>query len=819
MKQLDGTQKNDEIGPYGPSYPAESGEVYAESYYGVPDLQSNEKLMLRHVLATFRKHWILIVGITLIVTAASLVYVAQKPDYYTSRARVQVNAENNVLPTGGGTSGSGPIIISNGANDPAYFSTQLQVLEGSGLLMRVVRSLDLENNPVFRNPSGGRKATAWQNVQKTVGVGGEKPQPATTTPITAEERPQVLDLSSSDAGAEEIDRDKYAPFVSAIKQNLVVTPVKDNRTFVRDTRLIDIAYTHGDPSLAAKIANTIADTYVLQNLEQKVRTHASAGDFLQKRVAELQAAIRLGEERLVNYSRDNMIVSPDASQNTVVQRLGDLNRQLGQAENDRIAAQTAYQAAYQNVMRNAIAEGADPQVVSLESQLNTLKQRLAQLKTEYTDEWWEVVQVKKQIDNVESQLTSLRRRALDVQVARLKERLDEATDREQKLRSVFTQQREEVIRQNEASINYRIIQQEVDTNKSLLANLLQRSRENAVILNDTPNNVLVSERATTPPEPAGPERSRTVLIAFMTSLLAACGLALFLGWLDDSIHYSEDMEESLGLPLLAAIPSVTNGIAGRFGFQKLLSGRAQGARNERYDLAAFEKPEIAESYIQMRTHLMLSKAGGPPKTILVASGVEREGKTMTALNLALGLSDANKKVLLIDADLRCPRIDAIKRIPNKVGLTSLLAADTLTDELIQGAIQIDSQSDLHILTAGEHSVNPTNLLASEQMGWLLARLRRRYDHIVIDSPPALYFADGTVISTIVDSVIVVVRDGLSSTESLFKVQRLFQSVGARIVGIVVNAVPRHKHVYSRYKYYYPQQHLADDQSLQPLNLG
>ena len=816
MKQLDG-QKNTDITPFSGGYPAEGNEVYAESYYGGVDRQSNEKVMLRYFLTTLRKYWITIATITLVATTGALLYVAQKPDYFTSRARVQVNAENNVLPTGGGGS-SGPIIISNAANDPTYFGTQLQVIEGSSLLLRVVRSLDLENNSTFRRPNGGKRATAWQNIKRVVGVGDEPVEKAGEP--AASQTPPVLDLAHDDPKATDLDRDKYAPLVNAIKQNLVVTPVKDNRTFVRDTRLIEISYTHGDPILAGKIVNAIADTYVLQNLEQKVMTNASAGDFLQKRVAELQAAIRSGEERLVNYSRDNLIVSPDASQNTVVKRLGDLSGQLGQAENDRINAQTSYQAAYQNAMRTAIAEGGDPQVVSFEAQLNTLKQRLAQLKTEYTDEWWEVVQVRKQIDNLEGQLVGLRRRASDIQLARLKEKLDEASSREQRLRSIFAQQREEVIKQNEASINYKIIQQEVDTNKTLLAGLLQRSRENDVILNDTPNNVLVSERATTPGSPAGPERSRTVLVAFLTSLVGACGLALFLGWLDDSIHYAEDLENSLGLPILAAIPAAPGSITSRLSFRKLLPGSVRQPRNERYDLALFERPELAESYIQMRTHLMLSQAGGPPKKILVASGGEREGKTVTALNLARGLMDSNKKVLLIDADLRCPRIDAIKDLPNKTGLTTLLASDTLQDEMIDAAIQVDPTTGLHILTAGGHSVNPTNLLASDQMVWLLTRLSRRYDHIVIDSPPALYFADSTIISTIVDSVIVVVRDGLTSSESLFKVQRLFQSVGARIVGVVINAVPLHKHIYSRYRYYYhAEDQFPDENSLQSLNLG
>lgn len=813
MKQLDEAQKNGEIVPYVNGYPRESSEVFAESYYaGMADQHSSDRLLLRFVLSTLRKHWILIVAVTLLSTAASVLYVAQKPDYFTSRARVQVNAENNIMPPG--KNGSSPIIIGTTANDPAYFATQLQVLEGSELLMRVVKGLDLEHNPTFRNPNAGRSATVWQNVQRMIGQ-GEARQPAQT------EKPVEQKLSTADTQYQDLtpaDIDRLAPYVNALKQNLTVTPVKDNRTSVRDTRLIDITYTHQDAALAAKIANALADTYVLLNLEQKVKSNASAGDFLQKRVAELQASIRVGEERLINYSRANKIVSPDVTQNTVVQRFGDLNKQLGQAENDRIVAQTAYQAAYQNVMRNATAEAADPQVVTLEGQLTTLRQRLTQLKTEYTEEWWEVVQVRKQIDSLEGQVSRLRRRAADIQLARLKERLDEASDREQRLRSIFGQQREDVIRQNEVSINYKIIQQEVDTNKTLLTSLLQRSRENDVILQDTPNNVLVSERASTPVFASGPERSKTILLVLLTSMFGACGLAMLLGWLDDSIHYSEEVEDTLGLPILAAIPAVTESIRGRMGFGKLLPGRGGRVRNEKYDLAAFERPEIAETYIQLRTHLLLSKAGGPPRTILVSSAEEREGKTMTALNLAIGLSDPNKKVLLIDADLRCPRIDAIKEIPNKLGLTTLLAAGTLTDESIEQAIQIDSDGGPHILTAGEHSINPATLLASEQMTWLLARLSRTYDYIVIDSPPALYFADSTIISTMVDSVILVVRDGVSSTQTLFRIQRLFQSVGARIIGVVVNAVPNHKQVYNRYKYYYPDRRLIDEQS-RPLNLG
>jgi capsular exopolysaccharide synthesis family protein len=438
---------------------------------------------------------------------------------------------------------------------------------------------------------------------------------------------------------------------------------------------------------------------------------------------------------------------------------------------------------------------------------------------EYTDEWYEVVQTKKQIDGVEHQLAGLSKRASDVQLATLKEKLDEASGRERELRAKFEQQRGDVMKQNEASINYKIIQQEIDTNKGLLDGLLQRSRENDVILNDTPNNVLVADRAVIPTAPIGPERSKNVILAFLVSLASGCGIAFLLNWLDDSVHSNEQIERLLGLPVLALVPEAPSPLSrrllpARFNFRpsNLRSGN-------NYDLAAFERPEYSEAYTQLRTHLMLSRAGGPPHTILVTSGEEREGKTLTALNLAMCLAETNDRILLIDADLRCPRVDIVKGISNHVGLTTLLTSQSVTDELLDSTIRKDAVTKLNILTAGERTVNPSNLLCSQEMRDLLAKLSTRFDHIIIDSPPTLYFADSTIISTLVDSVIIVVRDNASSRESVKKVQRMLHMVGAKIVGLVLNGVPRRRTDYGRYKYYSMDHEVSANDELSTLNLN
>jgi polysaccharide biosynthesis transport protein len=815
MKKLNSSEYSGDSFDGMPKFSLEYQNNYTEGYYGAGTPET-EKTLLRDFFATLLKHWLVIFAVILVITGLTIVYVAQKPDYYVSYARIQVNAENN--PATGTRNGGNPIIVNNQGNDPAYFTTQLQVLEGSGLLRRVTKSLDLENSSNFLNPQKGKELTIWQNVRKLFGLYRPPIEPPTSLiPDNSKDNALKLknDVSLSDT---EKQTERFAPYLSVLKKNLVVSPVKDSRTKNAETRLIDIEFTHQDPAIAAKISNTIADLYVLQNLEQKIQTNASASDFLQKRVADLQSDIREGEERLINYAKNNQIISLDEKQNTVVQRFSDLNLKLGQAENDRISAQTAYQSAMQNQMRSTTAETRDPQVVGLETKLNDLNQRLAQLKTEYTDEWLEVIQTKKQIAGVEAQLSALRKRASGIQVSTLEERLNEATAREKILRNELNSQRGVVIKQNEAAINYNIIQQEIDTNKSLLSALLQRSRENDVVLNDTPNNVLVTDRAVISTAPAGPERTKNILLAFLVSLVMGCGLAFFLDWIDDSVKYADKLETELGLPLLAAIPAASLTIGQRLS-RSSLSTRKHRMRKEAYNLTGFEKPAFLEAYVQLRTCLTLSTLGGPPQSILVTSAEEGEGKTVTAVNLALSLAKTGSRVLLIDADLRCPRIHLIKDLSNDAGLTNLLDRKDVDDETIENTIQLDHGGFLNILTAGDRAENPANLLCSEEMRGLLNKLSKTYAHIIIDSPPVLYFADSTIISTLVDSVLLVVRDNKSSTHTVLKAKKMLRSVGAKIIGMVINGVLWQKASYNNYSYYETHEETAPKGKHQILKLN
>jgi succinoglycan biosynthesis transport protein ExoP len=493
---------------------------------------------LRDYWNAIRKHLWLIIALCLLGTAMAAIYVARKPDIYAAESRVQVDLESNPA-VGSGKNGS--VIINSQGTDPAYFNTQLQILSGAGLLRRVVKTLDLEHNSEFLRPSTERAGSTVENLKRMLGLSGKstvspnEEDAGYNVPLTEHVAPAI-------ARNDLVEAKRLAPFVSALQAGLKVDPVREMRTgsYVKDTRLIDISFTHTDPQVAAKVVNAVADTFVLQNLEKKTETNNNAGDFLQKRVAELQAQIRNSEERLVNYAKSHQILSLDSSQNTVIDRLVQLNKQLLEAENERKDAEAAYRTALAPGAANALAERDLKSMAETDSKLIELRARRQQLLVENTEEWPEVKEINQQIASLEKQAKETRGRATEVIVTNLETRYRQAVEREKALRGAFDQQRGETVEQNQAAINYRIIQQEIETNKQLLDGLLQRSKENDVILAGTPNNIYVVDYAIVTANPVGPRRARTVLLAALLSLVAGIGLAVVIEYLNDSIRSARD---------------------------------------------------------------------------------------------------------------------------------------------------------------------------------------------------------------------------------------------------------------------------------------
>lgn len=780
--------------------------------YGINgDMGGDEENHFRNYLRAIRKHLWLIIGIALIVTSLVTISVARRPDIYSAQARVQVDLESNPGAGAGGGNKGNTVVVTNQTTDPAYFNTQLQNLTSQGLLRRVIKTLDLEHNDAFLHTGKEQNRSTWQSVLHMFGLGKKDDDKKEKTDDTLALTSTVAPATARDDLAE---AKRLDPFVRTLQANLKVEPVKETRTssYSKDTRLIDISFQHPDPQLAAKIVNAIGDTFVFSNLEKKTETNSSAGDFLQKRVAELQASIRSDEERLVNYAKDHQILSLDGNQNTVVERLAGLNQQLLQAENDRKLAEAEYRAAQAPGAAGALAEKDAKQLDDLEAKLAALKQKRQELLVENTEEWPEVKETNQQIAVIEKQVADIRSRTTNNLTKNLETKYRQALDREKSIRDAFNQQRGETLNQNEAAINYKIIQQEIETNKQLLDGLLQRSKENDVVLAGTPNNIYVVDYAVTPDYPIGPQRIRTILMGLFLALAGGIGLAIFLEYMNDSVRSTEDVERWLRLPSIGVIPR----IGGRTGKRLKSSALALQKRNGNGHGApelltnVESRSALAESYRHLRTSVLLSSAGRAPKTLLVTSSMPSEGKTTTAVNTALSLAQTGATVLVIDADMRRPRVHSIFGLDNHRGLSTILSNEMSEAEMLNLIVQ-DSESSLNLLPSGAIPPNPAELLGSEQMRRLISTLESTFDHIIIDSPPVGSFTDAVLASTIVDGVLLVVHSGKTSRSIARRTRQILQDVGAKVFGVVLNNVNLREHDYYYYQSYQSNSYYKADQ--------
>jgi succinoglycan biosynthesis transport protein ExoP len=764
------------------SYPARL-RGSADNYgYGYRFPTEDRKTLADYWRAILNHIW-LVVGLVLLSTAATIVYMARQPDIFEARARVQVDVEDN---SGYGAAPKGGSIVVNSSNDPIYFNTQLQILSSAGLLRRVARTLDLEHDQGFTRPPATQVKSTWQNVLHMFRLDAtpkpDKSRSPNEIPRASSIFPALSDDDLSDAAHLEGQ-------VGVLMRGLTIDPVKETRTSVKETRLIDISYAHLDPLVAAKISNTVADVYVRSNLEKKTSNGALAGSFLQQRISDLRNEIRDGEERLMSYGKDHKILSLDANQNMVVDRLAGLNRQLLEAENERALKEAAYRASLAPGAGDALADKEANLAAQAETKLADLRQKRAQLLVTDTEKMPEVQEIDKQIAVLEQQKKESRSRAVSVLTTNRETEYRQAVAREQDLRSSFEKQRAETITQNEAAINYKIIQQEIDTNKSLLEGLLQKSKENDVMLAGVANNVHVIDYAAVPRGPVSPQRWQTVGLALILSMVAGIALALMLDYLDNGLHTADELERVLHLPALAVIPTIKG--AKRKRSLAPATTALTISRSHLFDdhpeliLGGDERSPLAEAFRHMRTTVLLSTPGRAPRTLLVTSSVPSEGKTTSAINTAHILTQTGATVLLIDADMRHPRLHQLFGIENEAGLSTILASEKSESELAEYMTRFDS-TNLYILTAGPLPANPADLLGSDQMITLLAKLSKTFDHVVIDSPPVNYFTDSVLISSAVDGVLLVVHGGTSSRQIVQRAKKCLQDVGAKIFGIVLN---------------------------------
>lgn len=527
-----------------------------------------------------------------------------------------------------------------------------------------------------------------------------------------------------------------------------------------------------------------------------------ARNFLNKRIAELQAEVRAGERELINYLQSNKLTSLEPGQNVVAERLAALSRQLVEAEHVRKQAESD----------NGLAPDAVEETINNSEKINAAEAELAkaredraELLIENTEEWPEVKALDRKIAWLEKQIGQTRQRTVTNFKSDLAMKLRRAQQQEEKLREAFEQQRGLTLQTNVAAINYRIIQQKVETSRGLYQTLLQRDKEADVEMaqiTGTPNNISVLDYALGLGSLIGPKRLPNVLYAFMLSLAFGIGCALFLNYMDDTVHSTDEVERLLRLPALGAIPMIGGAARRRLlpaavGALQRRNGNGNGHGRPLLINEDVRSP-VAEAYRHLRTSVLMSVAGRAPKTLLVTSSQPAEGKTTTAVNTALVLAQTGANVLIIDADMRHPQLHSIFNLENERGLSTYLSSGMSETEALS-LIEQTSESGVFLLSSGPPPPNPAELLGSEQMRRLIRSLELTYTHIIIDSPPIGYFTDSVIVSLLVDGVLLVVHSGRCSRAVVRRSRRVLQDVGAKIFGVVLNGV---KEGSSHHDYYY-----------------
>lgn len=783
MKQNNGMKNQLLVESTARNLPESSAAEFPQLGYGVNrfHVQSEDEAHLRQFLFSMRKYWLLIVGVTLLCTASVAVYMVNQPSIYQASARIQVDLEN-ASPTLG-TNKAGTYVV-NPVNDPAYFNTQLQILTSPRLLRQVVKDIDLEHDPNFRLPQSSAAPSPWQ---KSFGQTG----PNTAAVVDQSVSNGIDDVESplEDLG----EATRLAPYVEALKLGLKAEPVKELRLVVKDTRLIDLSFTHPNPQLAAKIVNKIADTFVGSNLERKTISSKSTGQVFQQRITDLQTQIKDLEAKLLTYAKSHQILSLDAAQNTVVERLTNLNRQLLDAENERKTAEAAYQAALAPGAADALASGGTTREPNdIEARLSQLVQRRSQLMVDFTASWPEVKEIDNQIAALEIQLRQTRRRASTVVVTNLSTRYRQTVARERALRSAFNEQRAETLQQNEAAVNYRILQQEIDTNRLLLEGMLQRSKENDAALAAMRNNIHVNDYAVIPSVPVGPKRLLFIAIAFALSLLLGVGAAVVLGYFDNSFLSTLELERRLNLRgVEAGRPNNVRSLSGPSGQDAVLETNG-GRRSLPNPVPAPNRAvSFSEAYRQLRTTTFLSARSGQLKSLLVTSSMPGEGGTMIAVKTALSLSQTGALVLLIDADLRKPSLHTVFDLNNDQGLTTIFSNGF--DERDPLRFIHHTERRVGVMTSGPIVADSAALLSSDRMRKVIQSFEGIYDYVVINSPPIAYFTEAVILSSLADQVFLVVVGDNDTHDTVTQSYQLLEDAGANTIGVAVNNPQESKH--------------------------
>ena len=718
---------------------------------------SGEQVTLMEVWRLLNKQRFVILVVTILSIAGAAWHAFRTQPLYESVGRIEIQPQQTP------NIGIQQVIEQSqtGGGESTALQTEVRILQSDSVLFQTGQSLNLIDRV--------RAATITTKSEK-------KAAPVPTPEITPSERRAVIGF---------------------IRSRLSVTALTG-------TNLVEIRYRDVDPRFSAAVVNRMVETYSDEDLHSRYERTMHVSGWLQTQLENLRSEAKDAQQQLVDYQKAHNIVGTDENSNLTIQTLEQLSSSVDNAEADRIMKEARLHD-FDSMSPNLVAVmGDNTGVAALRAQLETLETQQAQLTAKYGPRHPKIVDLQTQIKNVRAQLDS------EVALARrqIRDEYEGAFGAEQSLRKRLGAQEEAAYKLNEGAAQYAILRNQAELMRDLYDTLQMRLKEATVMAGLSATKITVVDAAQVPDLPVGPRKTIILGMGLLGGFLGGCVLAFLIESIDDRLQTSDEVESVAMLPSLAAIP--------HFHSETDKNKKRKGRETNDRDLVAIQlSPQLiavrdpksvsAEAYRNLRSSLLLSSIDNPPRTIVVTSPFPGEGKTTTAINVAIVLAQRGERVLLVDADLRLGKLAAVFGLSgSNTGLSTVLAEPDIHREI---PVPLPELPTLHVLPTGPRPPNPAEMLSSIRMGEQLRQWSHEYDRIVLDTSPLLAVSDTQSMAVYADSVVLVTRARMTRKRALLRARDLLVRINAPLAGVVVNDVDVrlenfYTHHYGAYGYQY-----------------
>jgi capsular exopolysaccharide synthesis family protein len=719
----------------------------AEFHTGIEVRAYEEELSLSDFIEIIRKRkWIIVTALVLSVTTALIASLMMTPQY-KAEITLEIAPDNPKITTF-------EDVVELDAPQAEFYETQYKLIKSRTLADMVSKDLELDTNPEFDPDKEGQGLSLIAPLRKVF----SREKPADPKKAAADRR--VRDKKITDEFLKRVNIDPD-----------------------RKSRLVKVSFLSRDPEFSATVINVLGDKYIEWLLERKLDATKSARKFLEKQLSQVKANLERAEEELNKFSKSADIISLDTNLNLTYKQLAELNEALAQSENERLGKE-----AYYEQIKNGSFEYI-PQVVNDES-IQNLNEEYVKVKADYDNmtviygpNYPDIKQLGAKLASIKSDI----QKRVNGIAESINKDYEAALRKENIMKKRTEEQRQRASALNDKAIQYKILEREVETNKSIYQTLLQRVKETEVTSGIKATNIQIVDYATAPLMPHSPNIPLNLLIAVFVGLTAGVFLAFVTEHFDKTIKDEEELKKMFSIPFLGGVPLVS----------------AQDTESSQIEKIAHTNPMsvISESFRVIRTSVLFASPDRRPKSMLVTSSQPLEGKTTCTSNLAISFTQSGYRVVLIDADMRRPRLSKIYRNggnANGAGLsTYLIGKYPLGDTVRETEIE-----NLHVIMSGPIPPNPAELLGSERMKELINTLHDQYDIVLFDGPPVLGFADSQLLARAVDGVLIVTSTGITQRKTLQLSIEELRKVQGKIIGAIINRLESRSSRYRYNNYYY-----------------